>query len=113
MSDTEPSRSRRRFVVAAAGLATAGALAGCVGDIDPEGVPSRPSYGADPSGLDPELRFIVVSVHYQNLYFDNQGDGLPDRPQFTSGSFDQYDRELRFILESLDYQNAYIEAEVG
>lgn len=103
--------TRRRFLGAVAAASAIGGLAGCAG-IDPKGVPPRPEYGADPSALSPLLKYLVLSVHYQNLYFDNGGNDLPDRPtleQDTSG----FDRPLRFIVESMDYQNQYIEAEAN
>lgn len=101
--------TRRRFIGAAAATAAIGSVAGCA-DYDEEAGVTRPNYGADPSVLNPMLQYIVRSVHYQNVYFDTNGQGdLPDRPTF-SGSFTGHDRELNFILQSLEYQNAHVEA---
>lgn len=104
--------SRRQFLGAAAAMGGVAAVAGCIAGVDPEGVPQRPDYGADPSQLDAVLRFLVLSVHYQNLYFDHGAGGMDDvsRPEFTGNPSD-YDRELRFIIQSMIYQNRYIEAE--
>lgn len=103
-------RLNRRQFAKGVGVVSIGAAAGCLGELpDPEGAPERPSYGADPDQLDPVLKFVVLSVHYQNLYFD-RGDPGRERPQRPAG-LGETDRELRFILDSLDYQNAYIQAE--
>lgn len=75
MTDEETT-DRRTFLAGAAGATALAALAGCAepqdGDADGDDANSGPSAGAPPSmdfdleGINPEWRFVLESIEYQN-----------------------------------------------